>query len=462
MSTTSGRRHIRLGFSIWATGFHPAGWRLAEARADGTFDPCFMKKAAKVSEAARLDFFFIGDRLVALPEHQTEHPNLVLRPEAFALAGYVAAVTERIGIVVTVNTTYSHPFNVARTTATLDHLSGGRIALNVVTGRDPEAAANFGRAEHWGTDQRFDTAAEFTDVVHELWDSWEDEALIAEKESGRFLDPDRVHRINFRGEHFQVRGPLNVVRPPQGQIPILTAGESERSRDYGARYADIRFGTALQIDKAKVYYREIKDLLRRFGRDPQDQSLLCGIAYYVGETRAEGHALYRRVQELTVAPPDLSVLSEALGVDLSGERADAWIADIDALSRLAPDAQRIVEQAKLSHGDDRITLLDVFRTYRRARGGAEVVGGPNEIANYFQAWFEERASDGFILFPPAMPGALECFAELVVPELRRRGLFRTEYEGLTFRDHFGLSRPANRHTAARSASHDRQPGSAHG
>ncbi len=443
------RKHIRLGFSIWATGFHPAGWRLPDARADGTFDPAFLKRSAQLSEAAKLDFYFIGDRVVGLPEQQTEHPNLVLRPEALTLAGWVAALTEKIGVVATVNTTYAHPFNVARATATLDHLSGGRIALNVVTGRDPEAAANFGRDAHWGTDQRFDSATEFTEIVHQLWDSWEDGALVAEKERGRFLDPGRVHRIDFRGEQFQVMGPLNITRPPQGQVPILTAGESERSKEYGARYADIRFGHALQLSKAKSYYADIKGRLTKHGRDPESQSLVCGIAYYVGATKAEGHALYRRVQELTVAPPDLAPLSAALGVDLSGERPDAWLGEIAALARLEPDAARIIEQAKLSYGDDRITLLDVFRTWRRSRGGAEVVGGPTEVADYFETWFEERAADGFILFPPTMPGALENFTRFVVPELQRRGLFRTEYEGSTFRSHFNLPWPENRHARAR-------------
>ncbi|WP_431285729.1 NtaA/DmoA family FMN-dependent monooxygenase [Humitalea sp. 24SJ18S-53] len=445
------RKHIRLGFSIWATGFHPAGWRLPDARADSTFDPVFLKRTAQLSEAAKLDFYFIGDRVVGLPEQQTEHPNLVLRPEAFTLAGYIAAVTEKIGIVATVNTTYAHPFNVARASATLDHLSGGRLALNVVTGRDPEAAQNFGRDEHWQTDRRFDTATEFTEVVHQLWDSWEDGALVAEKDGGRFLDPDRVHRIDYRGEEFQVRGPLNIVRPPQGQVPILTAGQSERSREYGAKYADIRFGHALQLNKARAYYAEVKGRLTKYGRSADSQSLVCGIAYYVGETKAEGHAIYRRVQELTVAPPNLAPLSTALGADLSGERPDAWIGEVAALAKLDPDAARIVEQAKLSYGDDRITLLDLFRTFRRTNGGAEVVGGPKEVADYFETWFEERAADGFILFPPYLPGSLENFTRFVVPELQRRGLFRTEYEGSTFRSHFNLPWPTNRHTVARAA-----------
>ena len=326
------RKHIRLGFSIWATGFHPAGWRLPEARFDGTFDPNFLSQMARLSERGKLDFFFIGDRVVGLPETQAEHPNLVLRPEALTLASYVAAVTERIGIVTTVNTTYSDPFNVARATATADHLSGGRLAFNIVTGRDPEAAANFGRSEHWGTDHRFDNAVEFIEIVKRLWDSWEDDALVGDKASGQFINPAAVHRINYKGEHYSVAGPLNIARPPQGQIPLLTAGASDRSKDFGAQFADVRFGTALHLEPAKAYYADIKRRLAAYGRNPDDQALVTGIAVYVGHTAREAHDKYREIQNLTVTNYDLTALSGALGVDLTGYRLDTPISEVEELA----------------------------------------------------------------------------------------------------------------------------------
>ncbi len=437
------RKHIKLGFSIWATGFHPAGWRLPEARVDGTFDRTFLRDMALLSERGKLDFFFIGDRVVGLPETQAEHPNLVLRPEALTLAAYVAAVTEKIGIVTTVNTTYSDPFNVARATATADHLSGGRLAFNIVTGRDPEAAANFGRSEHWATDHRFDNAQEYIEIVKALWDSWEDDALVGDKAGGQFIDPARVHRIDYRGEHFQVAGPLNVARPIQGQIPLLTAGASERSKEFGARFADVRFGTALHLEPAKSYYRDIKSRLARHGRSEDDQSLVTGIAAYVGHTAREAHEKYRQIQNLSVTSYDLTNLGVALGVDLKRHTLETPVADIEELATASENAQRIVAQAKSSFGTDKITLRDLFLYFRRSGGGAEIVGDAKKVADIFEEWFEERAADGFILFPPYLPGTAELFVDLVVPELQRRGLLRKEYEGSTFRDHFGLEKPEN-------------------
>jgi FMN-dependent oxidoreductase (nitrilotriacetate monooxygenase family) len=443
------RTEIKFGFSIWAAGYHPAGWRLPEARFDGTFDRTFLRDMAQLSERAKLDFFFIGDRVVGLPETQSEHPNLVTRPEALTLAAYVAAVTDRIGIVTTVNTTYADPFNVARATATLDHLSGGRIAWNIVTGRDPEAAANFGRAAHWDTDQRFDSATEFTEIVTALWDSWEDDALVGDKAAGQFIDPAKVHRIKYRGQVFSVEGPLNIERPLQGQIPLLTAGASERSKEFGAQFADIRFAPALHIDAAKAYYANIKSRLAKYGRSEDDQSIVTGSAVYVGRSKREAHEKYRQIQDLTVADFNVAGLSVALGADLSSFPLDMPIDDIEALASRSIQAARIIEQASASFGTDRLTIRDVYLYFRRSGGGVEIIGDANQIVDLFEHWFHERATDGFILFPPYLPGSLELFVELVVPELQRRGLLRREYEGSTFRDHFNLQRPENRHTLAR-------------
>lgn len=441
---TAERRHLRLGFSIWATGFHPAGWRLPEGRADSTFDPVFLRDMALLAEKGKLDFFFIGDRVVGLPETQALHPNLVTRPEALTLAAWVSAVTSRIGVVTTVNTTYSDPFNVARATATIDHLSGGRLALNIVTGRDPEAALNFGRSEHWGTDHRFDNAHEFVEIVKGLWDSWEDGALVGDKASGLFVDAGKVHRLNYEGEHFQVAGPLNIERPPQGQIPLLTAGASERSKDFGAEFADVRFGTALHIDAAKAYYADIKGRLAKFGREPDSQALVSGIAVYVGRTQGDAHAKYREIQNLSVTENDLGPLGAALGLDLSGVSQETPLDEIEArLGQPSEGAARILDQAKKSFGTDRLRLRELYLYFRRSGGGAEIVGDAKTIADVFEEWFTERATDGFILFPPYLPGTAELFVELVVPELQRRGLLRAEYEERTFRGLFGLPKPAN-------------------
>lgn len=451
------RQHIKFGFSIWATGYHPAGWRIPGARHDSTFDPVFLKEMAQLSERGKLDFFFIGDRVVSLPETQAEHPNLVLRQEAFSLASYIAAVTQHIGVVATVNTTYADPFSVARATATIDQLSQGRLALNLVTGRDPQSAANYSRAEHWGTDKRFDNATEFAEILKLLWDSWEDDALVGNKQTGQFVDAEKVHAIHYKGQHFAVAGPLNIIRPVQGQIPILTAGESERSKDFGGRFADVRFGNAYHIDKAKAYYADIKGRLAKNGRSPNDQALVTGVAVYVGHTAQEAHARYKEIQSLTVTQFDLGPLSAAVASDLSSYTLDTPVSDIEVFANAhlnaLPTALQILQQARDSYGEEQLTLRDVFLYFRRSAGGAEIVGDPKKIVDVFERWFHERAADGFIIFPPYLPGTAQLFVDLVVPELQRRGLLRKEYETHTFREHFGLSRPDNTFALQRNLAH---------
>ncbi|MBL0929449.1 MAG: NtaA/DmoA family FMN-dependent monooxygenase [Alphaproteobacteria bacterium] len=460
------RKHLRLGFSIWATGFHPAGWRVPGARADGAFDSDFLRDLAQRSERAKLDFFFIGEQVAGGPDKQHEHPNETLRPEALTYAAYTAAVTQKIGIVTTVNTTYSHPYVVARATATVDHLSKGRLALNYVTGRNLDAAGNFGREKHWQTDDRFDWATEFAEIVSGLWDTWEDDALIADRKVGDLLDPRKVHKIDYAGKHFSVRGPLNIARPPQGQIPVLHAGQSERSLEFGARFADIRFIHSFHLPQAKRYYADVKSRLAKYGRSEDSQQMVAGIAVYVGETKAEAHRLFRQIQELTITDYNLAGLSNALGIDLGAYTLDTWIEDIAEIATLPAEKALIIEQAHRSWGTSRLTLRELFLYFRRSGGGPEVVGDARDVADYFELYFKERATDGFILFPPNLPDQGYKFLDLVVPELQRRGLFRKEYETETFRGHFGLPRPKNRFTAAREAgeilpAHDRVAAGAH-
>lgn len=444
---TSDRRHMKLGFSIWASGIHPAGWRLPEASAHGTFDPEFIRDTARAAERGKLDFYFIGDRVVGLPSSQYEAPNEVLRPEALTLAAFVAAATTHIGIVTTVNTTYSDPYTVARAVAELDHLSKGRMAWNVVTGKNEEAAGNYGRESHWGSDQRYSWATEFIEVVRGLWDTWEDDALIASKSDGHFIDEAKVHRLNYRGRHFSVDGPINIARPPQGHVPMLHAGSSEESHEYGARYADIRFILLQDFEKAKAYYRETKALLAKYGRD-EDQPFVAGVPVYVAGTAREAHAKFRQVQDLTVAEATLKPLSAALGVDVSGYALDAPLDDVPELAGLTGRPALIVERAQRALDDAAPTLRELALFVKRTGGNEVAVGDAVQVADYLQRHFEERTTDGFILFPPYLPGPLDAFVDLVVPELQRRGLFRTEYpDRPTFREFFGLPRPANQFLA---------------
>jgi FMN-dependent oxidoreductase (nitrilotriacetate monooxygenase family) len=445
----SERRHVKLGFSIWASGHHPAGWRLPEASAHGTFDSEFVRDTVRASERGKLDFYFIGDRVVGLPSSQYEAPNEVLRPEALTLAAFVAAATTHIGIVTTVNTTYSDPYTVARAIAELDHLSKGRMAWNVVTGRNEEAAGNYGRETHWGSDRRYSWATEFIEVVRGLWDTWEDDALIAEKPTGRFIDEAKVHRLNYRGRHFSVDGPINIARPPQGHVPMLHAGTSEESHEYGARYADIRFILLKDFEAAKAYYRDTKALLAKYGRD-EDQPFVAGLPVYVAGTAREAHAKFRQVQNLTVAEASLKPLSAVLGADLTGYRLDTPLDEVPELVGLTGRPALVIDRAKRALDDEAPLLRELALFVKRTGGNEVAVGDGPQVADFIERHFEERTTDGFILFPPYLPGPLDAFVDLVVPELQRRDLFRKEYpDRPTFREFFGLSRPENQFTVGK-------------
>ncbi|MEV0718806.1 NtaA/DmoA family FMN-dependent monooxygenase [Asanoa sp. NPDC050611] len=445
------RRHVKLGFSIWATGFHPAGWRLPEASAHGTFDRAFLRRTAETAERGKLDFYFIGDRVVGLPSSQHEAPNEVLRPEALTTAAFVAAVTSRIGIVTTVNTTYADPYTIARATAQLDHLSDGRIAWNIVTGKNEEAAGNFGRESHWDATRRYEWTSEFVEVARGLWDSWEDDALVADKAGGTFIDEAKVHRVDYRGRYFSVDGPLNIARPPQGHVPILHAGSSEESHEFGAKYADIRFVLLQDTAAAKAYYQQTKARLAAYGRT-EDQPIVAGLPVYVAATAREAHAKFREIQHLTVAEARLEPLSAALGVDLAGQRLDAPISEVPQLAGLTGRAALILDRARHAYDDSSPTLRELALFFKRTHGKQVAVGDGAQVADYIEEQFRERTVDGFILFPPYLPGPLDAFVDLVVPELQRRGLFRTEYGSeRTFREFFGLRKPANQFTTALAA-----------
>lgn len=446
--------YVKLGFSIWATGIHPAGWRLPEANAHGTFDPAFIADTVRTAERGLLDFYFIGDRVVGLPSSQYESPNEVLRPEALTLAAYVAALSTHIGIVTTVNTTYAEPYTLARATAQLDHLSRGRLAWNIVTGKNEEAAGNFGRDVHWDAATRYAWAGEFVEVVKGLWDSWEDDALLGDKAAGTFIDEDRVHPVNHHGRHFQVAGPLNIARTPQGHIPILHAGSSPESHEFGAKHADIRFIQLHDTREAKEYYAQLQQLRAAAGFTGGQQTV-AGLPVYVAGTAREAHEKFRQIQSLTVAEAKLGPLSAALGVDITGRRLDAPIDDIPELACLDGRAELILNRAREAYDDPSPTLRELALFYKRTHGKQAVIGDAVDVADYIQEQFEEWTTDGFIIFPPYLPGPLDAFVDLVIPELQRRGLFKQRYgEPKTFREIFGLpSRPANRHvTAAERAS----------
>lgn len=386
-------RQLHLGLMFWATGTHPAGWRYPGSKADGAYDIEFIQNTTRLVEDAKFDFLFLGDRLATDPALAATNPAQMSRLEPFVAGSAIAAATSHIGIVVTANPTYYDPYSLARLFASLDHLSKGRASWNLVTGADTIAAANFSRDEHWDTGRRYDWADEFVDVVRDLWDSWEDDGS--------------VHPVAHHGRFFRVNGPLSVARPPQGQVILLHAGTSERSRQLGAREADVIFSAAPDIDAAREYYADIKSRAAALGRAPHEIQILPGLQVIVAETTAEATAIRGRLDELRprAAPPvaGQQVRSGALG---------------------SPDDRPGPKRPPNLH--------------------AGLVGGPQEVADHIERWFTEGACDGFNVFPAYVPGSVEAFTQLVVPELQRRGLFRTEYSGATFRDHLNLPKPPNR------------------
>ncbi|GAB1813340.1 NtaA/DmoA family FMN-dependent monooxygenase [Mycobacterium sp. MUNTM1] len=449
-------RRLHLGLMFWATGTHPAGWRHPDSHAGAAYDVGFIQQVSRIVEDAHFDFVFLGDRLASDPSLARTNPAQMSRLEPFTAGAAIAAATERIGIVVTANTTYYDPLAVARMTASLDHLSDGRIAWNLVTGADPAAAANFSRDEHWNGDRRYDCAAEFLDVVRALWDSRDESA-------------GQLTSIDHKGRFFEVAGTLEVARPPQGQVVLLQAGTSDRSRDLAAREADVIFSGHHDYESAREYYSDVKERAVAYGRDPDDLFILPGLSVGVGATTRAAVADQDLLNAFVPLDPEdeitgplhgggalgqrprrnLTSVSLQLGVDVRGNDLDAAVpASLeDELSE--PGRALLTQVRQLTHrelsGPDRITYRDLIDGMGVGTGRASVVGDAKHVADFMQHWFDGGAADGFNIFPPHVPGSVHAFIDLVVPELRARGLHPEGYAGKTFRDNLGLAVPPNRH-----------------
>ncbi len=436
------RRQARLGLFLFAAGYHPAGWRLPQARADGAVDPAFLHRVAQTVERGRFDFFFLGDALATGVEMQDRFPSQMARLEPFTMMASIAAATRSVGLVVTANTTYAEPYHVARMLASLDYLSGGRVAWNVVTGADGRAALNFGREQHAETEERYDRAEELVAVVQELWDSWEDDALPRDKATGAFADPAKVHAVGHRGRFFSVAGPLNVPRPPQGRPPIVQAGTSERARDFAARVADVVFTAQTAIPEARAFREDLRRRAAAHGRDPDQLAVMPGLVPIVGATLAEAQRTYDELNALVVGDDDLRPLSDAAGVDLTARGLADPLPALDGPAHAR--ARAYVALAQDATGRP-VATVGALRDFFRAsgRGHRLVVGDAVRVADLIEAWVTAGAADGFNICPPYLPGGLNLFVDLVVPELQRRGLLRREYEGATFRELLGLPRPAS-------------------
>lgn len=428
--------------------YHAGGWRRPGAADDGGISAARWVEFAQTLERAKFDMLFVADSVSPSGmDHLdvTSHSSHEIGFEPITLLSMLSAVTSRLGLAATIPTTWFEPYPVARALASLDHLSGGRAGWNLVTGRNVEDAKNFGREEHPSYDDRYSRADEFIDVVKGLWDSYDDDAIIRDRATGRFFHPEKVHLLNHKGKHFSIKGPLSVSRPPQGHPVIIQAGDSDTSRDLAARTADAMFTAQADLTKAKTFYADVKGRLEKFGREPADLKILPGLSVYVGRTAAEADEKFAELQALI--PPQYAIhnLSLLLGnADLSKYRPDEPMPRIEGTRGRADPSKWLAFAYQ-----ENLTLLQTAARVMTARAHCIMKGTPTAIADQMEQWFLNEGCDGFNLLPPSVPGDLIAFTELVVPELQRRGLFRTEYEGTTLRENLGLKRPPDRARRAR-------------
>jgi len=425
---------MRIGLSMRYTGYHMAAWRHPDVPADGAINFRYFLDTARKAEAARLDMIFFADgvgvRASDSPKGSLVRDSKNAELEPLTLLAAIGSHTSHIGLVATASTTYNEPFHIARKYASIDHISGGRAGWNVVTSWSQQEAWNFSRDEHLGYEERYERADEFVEVVKKLWDSWEDDAFIRDKETGIFYDESRLHMPNHKGKHFSVRGPLNSARTPQGRPIIVQAGAAEAGREIAAKNADIVYSASFNISAAKEYYVDLKSRLKKHGRTDDQLLIMPGLTTYVGKTRQEAQDKYDRLQELIDPTSGLSVLFSTLG-DLSGYDIDGPVPDVTS-GAVNSIAQGLIEMAKR----DNLTIRQLYKL--RASGGRQLIGTAEDIVDDMEKWFREGAADGFNLCPAILPGGLDDFVGLILPELRKRGLFRTEYESSTLRGNLGL------------------------
>jgi FMN-dependent oxidoreductase (nitrilotriacetate monooxygenase family) len=419
---------------VLGTGNHSAGWRY-EGAATSNNDLAVIQEIARQAERGTFDLVFVSDGLVMDPG---DHPSFLCRFEPTTLISVLSASTTHIGLGATVSTSFGEPYHVARTFASIDHLSKGRAAWNVVTSSAGRAALNFSREEHMEHDLRYEVAQEFVDVVKGLWDCWEDGAVVADKATGVYLDRTKVRPLDHRGRFFQVKGPINTARSPQGHPVIIQAGGSEAGLELAARTADVVFSVVQDLSSAKAAYRALKTRMARYGRTPDQIAVLPGVMPIIGSTEAEARDKLSRLQSWLTPTNALTLVTSRLGYDVTGFPLDGPVPEPPPGEGSHAFSRVLYEHARREH----MTLRDLYNLTAAARGHWVLCGTPKRIADTLEEWFVEEAADGFNVLPPYFPGALVDFVDLVVPELRARGLFRREYAGTTLRDHFGLPRVA--------------------
>jgi FMN-dependent oxidoreductase (nitrilotriacetate monooxygenase family) len=442
------KRQMKLGMSMRGLGYHVAAWRHPDVPADGTLRFDHYVRNALAAERGLFDMIFFADG-IGIREKDEPKGSLsrsgyeIVEMEPMTLLPALAALTKHIGLVTTASTTYNEPYHIARKFATLDLISGGRAGWNIVTSWSDAEAHNFSRAKHLDYDTRYERAAEFVEVVTGLWDSWEPDAFVYDRASSVFYDENKLHLLNHRGKHFQVKGPLNVAAMPQGRPVLVQAGASEPGRQIAAQWAEVIYAAQDNIPAAQVYYRDVKGRMARHGRDWNDLKIMPALRPVVGRTRQEAHDTFDQLQALIDPLVGLARAYNELG-DLTGYPIDGPVPDLQVEPQVRSAHDRIMRRVR----DNGWTIRQLCEHLAGA-GGFCVIGTASDVADVMEEWIDAEACDGFNITPTHLPAGCEDFVELVIPELQRRERFRTAYEGRTLRENLGLKPHVNRHAAQR-------------
>ncbi|MDQ1536101.1 MAG: hypothetical protein QOE58_494 [Actinomycetota bacterium] len=434
---TKDNRQLHLNAFIMPNGHHEAAWRHPAVDPAAALTLSHYVDIARTAERGKLDSVFFADT-AALDGKVKYNTHTAFEP--LTLLAALAASTQHIGLISTASTTYNHPYTLARSFASLDHLSGGRAGWNIVTSAGQDEAHNFGLEARPDHDVRYARATEFIQLAKALWDSFDDEAIVADKESGIYADADLIIPIDHEGEYFTVRGPLNIRRPVQGYPLLVQAGSSEAGKQYAAKFAEAVFTAQPTLRDGQAFYSDLKGRLAAHGRHPDELLILPGISPVIGSTEQE--ARDRAAELNALISPDYGVaqLSGILDTDLSGHDLDGPLPEVG--TRTEGNQSRFDLITQLARRES-LTIRQLIERLAGGRGHRVVTGTPEQIADQIQLWFEQGAADGFNIMAPTLPDGLDDFVDHVVPELQRRGLFRTDYTGTTLRDHYGLTRPAN-------------------
>ncbi|MBT5110154.1 MAG: LLM class flavin-dependent oxidoreductase [Rhodospirillaceae bacterium] len=423
----------------------PSSWRHPDARTD-TYSPEYYQHIARVLESGKFDMGFFDDRLAMPDMYAGDHAETVkngircVKLDPVACMMTMAAATTHLGLGATCSTTYFNPFHVARQFQTVDLMTKGRAAWNVVTSVNDNEARNMGFESHTAHDLRYDQADEFMQIVLGHWDTWEDDAIVADKANNLYAHPDKVHRLDFKGQYMNSRGPFTVPRTPQGHPVVIQAGASARGKEFSARWGELIFVSPRDFDAAKDEYAALKAGAAAAGRDPDSMKVANLFYPIVAETKAEAEDKRAAYDKLSTEMDQLSLLSEGLNFDFASKEMDEAFTDdeIDGIQGMQALRDRVT-----STGIKNPTVRDFMTITRRGllHDGNTVVGDAKDVADDMERWFHEPACDGFVIGPTHQPGAFEDFVKFVVPELQKRGIYRKEYTGSTLRDHLGLQKP---------------------